>query len=548
MSKTATDGMMSTAAIALAKKGFAIFPLYHPIIDGDAVRCSCGKGDCDSVGKHPRTKAGLKDATTDEITILEWWKKWPDANIGIATGAINKLVALDIDARHGGDESFRDLQDAYGEFPESAETKTGDGIHLFMAHPGQRVPNSSDGKGWLKQRGLDIRGDGGYVIAPPSLHKSGKRYSWQPGAALGEISLAAMPGWLLAMKSQSEDAKKQPAPAKSVGLPAYFEKAIADECAAVALANEGTRNDQLNRSAFALGQFIPHGVSRNEIESRLIDAAGRCGLKGSEINRTVKSGLDDGEKQPRQISEFTANTRKGKAASQRVQEQAVSLVVVNLGGVEARPTKWLWDGRIPFGYITLLVGRPGEGKSFFTIDLASRVSTGSPWPDGNGFAPLGSVLFISLEDSEEMIRLRADAHHADASNLSIAFKLSYIGKDGRPEEFMFSLSHVAALEDAVKKIADLKLIVIDPIGSVLGGDTDAHRDNEVRSVLAPLAALADKYNVAVLVVAHRRKNGGSHADDLALGSRAFTGIARVVWHLSRDTENKSRRLLLPGKE
>ena len=88
---------------------------------------------------------------------------------------------------------------------------------------------------------------------------------------------------------------------------------------------------------------------------------------------------------------------------------------------------------------------------------------------------------------------------------------------------------------------------MDPIGSFLGGGTDAHRDNEVRGVLAPIAAMAEKYGPAVLVVAHRRKSAAGMADDLALGSRAFTGIARAVWHLSRDNENKARRLLLPGK-
>jgi hypothetical protein len=112
---------------------------------------------------------------------------------------------------------------------------------------------------------------------------------------------------------------------------------------------------------------------------------------------------------------------------------------------------------------------------------------------------------------------------------------------------MISLADVDAIEAALASVADCKLIVVDPIGSFLGGQTDAHRDNEVRGVLAPIAALAEKYGPAVLVVAHRRKTAGSIADDLALGSRAFTGIARAVWHLTRDAENKARRLMLPGK-
>jgi hypothetical protein len=122
-----------------------------------------------------------------------------------------------------------------------------------------------------------------------------------------------------------------------------------------------------------------------------------------------------------------------------------------------------------------------------------------------------------------------------------------IEADGERHDVMFTLADLAALEAALKTHPDCALVVVDPIGSFLGGRTDAHRDNEVRSVLAPVAKLAEKYGPAVLVVAHRRKSGGSIADDLALGSRAFTGIARAVWHLTHDNENKSRRLLLPGK-
>ncbi|MGD0463428.1 MAG: AAA family ATPase [Tepidisphaeraceae bacterium] len=222
-------------------------------------------------------------------------------------------------------------------------------------------------------------------------------------------------------------------------------------------------------------------------------------------------------------------------------------MLVRMADVESREVRWLWRGRIPLGRITLLVGRPGEGKSFFTMDAASRVSTGSPWPDD---APCerGSVLIISGEDDPaDTIRPRLDAHHADVLRVHLLSMVRRIGEDGKPFEVIFSLHDLLALEAALQRIPDCKLIVIDPIGSFLGGDVDAHRDNEVRSILAPVAKLAEKYGPAVLVVAHRRKSAGSIADDLALGSRAFTGIARAVWHLTRDSENKARRLLLPGK-
>lgn len=222
-------------------------------------------------------------------------------------------------------------------------------------------------------------------------------------------------------------------------------------------------------------------------------------------------------------------------------------VLTCMADVEASKIAWLWPGRVPLGRITLLVGRPGEGKSFLTIDMAARVTTGTPWPDGSE-CPAGSVILVSAEDDPaDTIRPRLNAHRADCRGVHLLSAVRRVGEDGQHHDVMFTLADVASLEAALRRLPDCRLIVVDPIGSFLGGDTDAHRDNEVRGVLAPVARLAEKYGPAVLVVAHRRKSTGSVADDLALGSRAFTGIARAVWHLSRDGKNKARRLLLPGK-
>lgn len=222
-------------------------------------------------------------------------------------------------------------------------------------------------------------------------------------------------------------------------------------------------------------------------------------------------------------------------------------ILTCLADVEPVEVRWLWPGRVPLGRITLLVGRPGEGKSLLTTYMASRVTTGSPWADG-AICPKGSVILISAEDDPaDTIRPRLDTHHADAKRVHLLSMVRKIGTDGGRQDVMFTLADLASLEAALGKCPDCRLIVIDPIGSFLGGGTDAHRDNEVRAVLAPVAKTAEKHGVAVVVVAHRRKGGGSFADDLAMGSRAFTGIARAVWHLTRDGENKCRRLLLPGK-
>jgi RecA-family ATPase len=236
------------------------------------------------------------------------------------------------------------------------------------------------------------------------------------------------------------------------------------------------------------------------------------------------------------------------AASNVDAGQALSGPILQcLADVKPTPVRWLWPGRIPQGRITLVVGRPGEGKSFLTTYMAGRVSTGSPWPDGTE-CPKGSVILISAEDDPgDTIRPRLDAHHADAGRVHLLSTIRRVRADGERHDVMFTLADSEEMESALKTLTDCRLVVVDPIGSFLGGRVDAHRDNEVRAVLAPVAKLAEKYGPAVLIVAHRRKSGGSFADDLALGSRAFTGIARTVWHVMRDPDDRNRRLLLPGK-
>lgn len=222
-------------------------------------------------------------------------------------------------------------------------------------------------------------------------------------------------------------------------------------------------------------------------------------------------------------------------------------VMVCMAEVAPKKVSWLWPNRIPLGRITLVVGRPGEGKSFLTTCMGAHVTTGTPWPDEQA-CPTGSVIFICAEDDPgDTIRPRLDAHGADCRKVHLLTMTARVVADGTTRARMFTLSDISEFEKALKTHPDCRLVVIDPIGSFLGGDMDAHRDNECRAVLAPVAQLAEKYGVAVVMVAHRRKSNGTSADDLVLGSRAFTGIARAVWHLSRDPANKDRRLLLPGK-
>jgi len=182
------------SALDYAERGFHVFPLHTPDPQG---RCSCHK-DCGNVGKHPRTMNGLKDATTDEATIRQWFRQWPDANIGIATGAASGFFVLDVDPRSGGSESLKTLLAQHGKFAQSVWAKTGGGgWHLLFKHPGGKIKSSAH----ALSSGLDVKGDGGYIVAAPSLHASGQTYAW--GSEYDAIPDA--PDWLQLLVTSPAD-------------------------------------------------------------------------------------------------------------------------------------------------------------------------------------------------------------------------------------------------------------------------------------------------------------------------------------------------------
>jgi Protein of unknown function (DUF3631)/Bifunctional DNA primase/polymerase, N-terminal/Primase C terminal 2 (PriCT-2) len=156
-------------ALAWARNGFAIFA-------------------CQPRGKKPMTPNGFYDATSDEAQICKWWAKWPDANIGLPTGAVNGILIVDVDPPEG-EDLLAILEERYRRLPPTSRARTGKGRHLYLVQPEDcgKVSSSNDG-------GLDIRAEGGYVIAPRSVHLNGTRYEWDPESP---EAFALAPQWLL---------------------------------------------------------------------------------------------------------------------------------------------------------------------------------------------------------------------------------------------------------------------------------------------------------------------------------------------------------------
>jgi hypothetical protein len=172
-------------ALALAARGFHIFP-------------------CRPRDKRPATANGLKDATTEPDIIQAWWQQQPDNNIAIATGAASAIFVVDVDGLEA-EATLRRLEAEHGALPATVEVITARGRHIYFKWPQEPVRNSAGKIGTH----IDVRGDGGYVLCPPSIHPSGRRYCWSVDSA---NRIADVPGWLLAKQKGVAIATTTPSP------------------------------------------------------------------------------------------------------------------------------------------------------------------------------------------------------------------------------------------------------------------------------------------------------------------------------------------------
>ncbi len=239
MTQVATHGLLLREALRYAAEGRFVFPLHSPYQGG----CSCRIPTCESVAKHPRTARGLLDASRDEAVIRKWWATWTEPNVAIATGSRSGVVVLDVDDRHDGSDSLRLLEEQVGPLL-TAEVITGGGRHLYFRHDGA-VRNAV---GLAGLPGLDVPGDGGYVVAPPSLHASGRHYQWD----LAERPMAPLP----------------PELARLFGSPRPHASAAVGS---VIIA--GRRNSDL---ASLAGSMRRRGMTEDEIGAALLVVNARC--------------------------------------------------------------------------------------------------------------------------------------------------------------------------------------------------------------------------------------------------------------------------------
>jgi len=213
--------------------------------------------------------------------------------------------------------------------------------------------------------------------------------------------------------------------------------------------------------------------------------------------------------------------------------------VIRLSDVQPTPLAWLWPGRVPWGMLSVFCGDPGVGKSSVSLDMAARVSSGRSFPDAPAVPvlPASVIVILAEDDLASTVRPRIDALGGDAGRV---FSLSGVRR-GASEEWFDLGRDLPVLEDEILKTG-ARLVVIDPLTAFLGS-VDAYRDAQVRGLLAPLMAVAERQGVAVLGIMHLGKAGRRRAVYRALGSVAFTAAPRAVWAVAKDPDDADRRIL-----
>jgi Bifunctional DNA primase/polymerase, N-terminal/Family of unknown function (DUF5906) len=265
------------AAIAYAtERRWHVFPVPP------GTKKSCTKRDRDD----PDDKRW--GATISKTIICRYWEKYPKANVGIACGE-SHIFVVETDTPQGhdvdGEASLRELEAKHGALPETrtAVSPSGSKHFYFKAPKGRKVWNSESEIG----RGIDVRGEGGMVLAPPSVKPGVGTYRW-----LNDMDPADAPEWLLALVTKPA---KESRPKR-----VRADEELNDACAEMAATAEGGRNATLNKLAFRFGQLVSRGrINETTVRARLTEAARESGLEDKEIDATIDSGLNAGKQKSR---------------------------------------------------------------------------------------------------------------------------------------------------------------------------------------------------------------------------------------------------------
>jgi hypothetical protein len=368
--------------------GRSIFPVCSPAMG----RHSHGGGDCKNTGKRPMVKWEAFQTRLPTIEeVRTWWGRWPNANIGMATGALSGVVVLDADS---GDAKRLAMEQGGVDRTPAVFTGKPGGIHFWMAHPGEEVSNFA-----RKRPGLDFRGDGGYVLVPPSLHASGARYRWVDGTS--ERTPAVIPPWLLDLLHGSS-AETETSDHTALDLNAI-----------VAGIPEGGRDDAMWNLACKLRG---DGVQRQYADLIVRQAARACDPAFDEADALEKVARAYATYPVDETFKVTPPDPPAHAPAggeYRLQQIAALLEM------QSEDEPCLVNGILWMNRTTWIFSDPNSGKTLFLLALLLHIAAGKPFC---GLAVKQAPVLVIEEDSPlsvaaEYIEMLADIYEFDLLNL-----------------------------------------------------------------------------------------------------------------------------------
>jgi hypothetical protein len=468
--------------------------------------------------KTPYTPHGLKDASQDPDTIRKWWETWSDANVAIACGRVSgNLVVLDVDMKNGknGKRSIEIWEAEHGDFPGTvmANTPSG-GVHYFF-----RVEDPSQYKNTVEALvGVDIRGDGAYVLVYPSgVGGDGKMYTWRHGVSCRDVDEVAdaNESVLELLRKNSRDSKPQDA-AKRQRVDMHH-------------VPEGQRNDTIFRFA---SKMVGSGISRDAAleGARAEVATWDNPLPDFEIVKTVDSAYNS--YQPNEQNVYS---------DIEPEPNDDDIVVHTLDEFEEKDIEWLIPGYVPKEQITIVAGTGGVGKTSVWVSLVADLSSGKAtvFEKGSDTAqyvqrkPL-HVMFFSGEDTvEHVLRKKLRQEGAILKNITTISL-----EDKHFEKILFGSKYLEAVVAKTKP----DVIIFDPLQSFIGSKAKMADRNDIRQRMRCLIEFGSRYHTTSIIVMHTNKQQGAWGRNRMADSADLWDIARSVI-MCGDTETDGVKYL-----
>lgn len=465
------------AALLYASKGIYVFPLKPK-------------------EKYPITPNGFKNASINETQIKKWWNENPNANIGIATGSgYSNLMVLDIDQGNGkqGLSTFNELNKMYEDFTTLTwRARSGNGgIHYYYKlSKGQDIKNSTGKIG----KDIDIRGNGGYIVAPPSIHPNGKAYEW---LEFENVNLSNVPSGLLkALNTDKEDKK--------------------EKSTETGLIPKGHRDNELFRIAVKAQNS---GASEEGIRALVYAENNRCipPMSHKELEKIIKSAL--------------------KYENEEIPTAQIQLV--SLDNIEEKEPEWLIKGWIPKHTVTTLAGDGGSGKTSLWCHLAACLSSGeqSIIDDPEFFTfkryPMKIVYFSSEDSTESVLVGKLKANGAMLRNIL------HVPQDD--DNFKLLKFKTKELESVIASTKP-DLVIFDPLQGFLDHDTQMSQRNHMREELEHITSLCIKYDTSALIVMHTNKSHNTSGRGRMADSADIWDISRSCLMVGQVQEDDTRYL------